>query len=152
MKSKRSLSALRTYEADESKPLTRRRVESVRRLTQRLELVIAQIAELETQIKELAAAKFSPLTELCGVNLLTAGTLAGILGPGRRFESDAALASFAGVAPLESSSAGLVRHGLNRGGHRRLNAVVYRIALTQTHYSPEARAYLARRTSCSSHN
>ena len=39
------------------------------------------------------------------------------------------------------------RHRLNRGGNRRLNAVLYRIALTQAHFSPEARAYIDRRVS-----
>jgi len=48
-------------------------------------------------------------------------------------------------APLETSSAGRVRHRLNRGGNRRLNAIVYRIALVQARWSPEAKAYLARR-------
>ena len=65
------------------------------------------------------------------------GTLAAILGPGNRFASDAQLAAYAGVAPLETSSAGLVRHRLNRGGNRRLNAVLYRIVLTQAHFFPK---------------
>ena len=91
--------------------------------------------------------RFEPLTRLCGVDLLTAGTLAGILGPGRRFSTDAQLAAYAGAAPLEASSAGLVRHRLNRGGNRRLNCILYRIVLTQAHHSLQARAYLDRRTS-----
>ena len=49
------------------------------------------------------------------------------------------------MAPLETSSAGRVRHRLNRGGNRRLNAVLYRIAITQAGASPQAKAYLARR-------
>ena len=49
------------------------------------------------------------------------------------------------MAPLEASSAGAVRHRLNRGGNRRLNALLYRIALTQARSSPEGRAYLDRR-------
>ena len=81
------------------------------------------------------------------MNLLTAGTLAAILGPGNRFASDAQLAAYAGVAPLETSSAGLIRHRLNRGGNRRLNAALYRIALTQAHHHPEAKAYIERRVS-----
>jgi transposase len=84
---------------------------------------------------------------LCGVNLLTAGTLAGILGPGRRFASDAQLAAYAGVAPIEASSAGITRHRLSRAGNRRLNSIIYRIALTQAKHYPEARAYLDRRVS-----
>jgi transposase len=68
-----------------------------------------------------------------------------MLGPGQRVQSDAQLAFYAGVAPLEASSAGASRHRLNRGGNRRLNAVLYRIALTQARYSPEAQKYLERR-------
>jgi transposase len=49
------------------------------------------------------------------------------------------------VAPLEASSAGRVRHRLNRGGNRRLNAILHRIAVAQARCSPAARTYLARR-------
>ncbi|MDQ6673971.1 MAG: transposase [Chloroflexota bacterium] len=49
------------------------------------------------------------------------------------------------VAPLEASSAGAIRHRLNRGGNRRLNAILHRIVLTQARYAPDGRAYLARR-------
>jgi transposase len=108
-------------------------------------LALAQVGEVAEQIKTLAVERFAPLAMLCGVNLLTAGTLAGILGPGRRFANDAKLAAYAGASPVEASSAGHVRHRLNRGGDRRLNAVLYRIALTQAHYSVPARAYLERR-------
>jgi transposase len=118
---------------------------SVRRLAQRLRLATGQAADLEQQIETRAAARFSPLTHLKGINVLTAGALAGILGPGRRFSSEAQVAAYAGVAPLEASSAGQVRHRLNRGGNRRLNAILYRIALTQLRCWPPAQAYLARR-------
>jgi len=56
-------------------------------------------------IAERAQAHYKPLLRMCGVNRQSAGTLAGILGPGRRFSTDALLASYAGVAPLEASSA-----------------------------------------------
>src|SRR3989304_1113739 len=92
-----------------------------------------------------AAEAFPPLTRLCGVNLLTAGALAGILGPGNRFSSEAQLAAYAGAAPLEASSAGRLRHRLNRGGNRRANCVLYRIVLTQASHLPEAKAYIERR-------
>ena len=100
---------------------------------------------LEREICSRAKARYLPLTELKGVQLLTAGALAGILGPGQRFSSEAELAAYAGVAPLETSSAGVVRHRLNRGGNRRLNAILYRIALTQARSWPPAQAYLAKR-------
>ena len=116
-----------------------------RAVAERLKLALQQADDVAERIRAIAAAHFVPLTELCGVNLLTAGMLAGVLGPGLRFKNDAALAAYAGVAPLETSSAGRVRHRLNRGGNRRLNALLYRIVITQAHASSEARAYLARR-------
>jgi transposase len=136
-----------SYPLPRTDELARRRAAGVRRLGARLSLVLVHIAELTRQIETLARPRFERLTELCGISLLTAGTLAGILGPGRRFANDAQLAAYAGAAPLEASSAGRTRHRLNRGGNRRLNAVLYRIALTQAHHAPDARAYLDRRVS-----
>jgi hypothetical protein len=43
----------------------------------RLQLALEQAAELTTRIKELAKVRYEPLTRLCGVDLLTAGALAG---------------------------------------------------------------------------
>jgi transposase len=145
LKSQAGLAVLETYAAPGDSPLQQARAATVRRLAQRLRLALTQAEELANRIGDSAAADFSPLTRLCGVSLLTAGTLAGILGPGHRFATDAQLAAYAGVAPLEASSAGHVRHRLNRGGNRRLNAILYRIALTQARHSVEARAYLDRR-------
>jgi transposase len=147
LKSRSGLAVLQAYDAPGHHPVQLERVAGVRRLARRLALAVAQLDELTERIRAGAQTRFSPLTRLCGVNLLTAGMLAGALGPGRRFANDAQLAAYAGVAPLEASSAGLVRHRLNRGGNRRLNAIVHRIALTQAHHSPEARAYLERRAS-----
>jgi transposase len=105
-----------------------------------------QVAQLTARIRELAqAAGLEPLTQVFGINLLTAAALAGILGPGLRFASDADLAAYAGAAPLEASSAGAVRHRLNRGGNRQLNSILHRIAVTQARHATEGRAYLDRR-------
>ena len=143
--SKAGVAALERYASPSDRPLDAERAASVRRLAQRLRLARDQADGLARQIRARAQTGFSPLTRLRGVNLLTAGALAGILGPGRRFATEAQLAAYAGVAPLEASSAGRVRHRLNRGGNRRLNAILYRSALTQARCSPEARAYLGRR-------
>jgi transposase len=145
LKTKSALVALRDYEASDSGVLNQERASTVRRLAERLTLALRQASELTKHIRMLAAERFTPLTEICGINLLTAGNIAGILGPGRRFPNDAALAAYAGVAPLEASSAGKTRHRLNRGGNRRLNSILYRIVLTQAHYSDDGRAYLERR-------
>jgi transposase len=143
--SKAGLQAVETYACGSPRMLDQQRAAAIRRLAQRLRLVLEQAAALEQEIAVVAAPRYQPLTQLTGVQILTAGALAGILGPGQRFTSEAQLAAYAGVAPLEASSAGLVRHRLNRGGNRRLNAILYRIALTQARSSPDAQAYLARR-------
>jgi transposase len=118
---------------------------SIVRLGKRLLVTTKQVDEVAARIRSLAADKFGDLTAICRVNLLTAGSLAAHPGPGNRFRSEAQLAAYAGVAPLEASSAGNVRHRLSRQGNRRLNAVVHRIAVSQARHSPEARTYLARR-------
>jgi transposase len=137
------LDALAVYTAPRTGLVFDERGASVRRLAQRLRVAVEQTAELKQQIADRTEqAGFSPLTELCGVNLLTAGILAGMLGPGQRFATDAELAAHAGVAPLEASSAGKVRHRLNSGGNRRLNAVLYRIAITQLRSFAPAQKYV----------
>jgi transposase len=148
MKTPSGLARLKGFEPTPDASVAQQaRAASVRRLALRLELALAQVDDLSKQIAVLASPRFTPLTEICGVGVLTAGILAGILGPGRRFANDAELAKFAGAAPIETSSAERIRHRLNRGGNRRLNAVLYRIVLTQARYSRQARAYLDRRMS-----
>lgn len=120
-------------------------VASIRRLARKLLLLAEQDAELATEIEAEAQQHYQGLTSLSGVALLTAGMLAGYLGSVDRFTSDAQVAAYAGVAPLETGSAGVVRHRLNRTGNRQLNKVIHRIALTQARWNPEAQRYLARR-------
>jgi transposase len=141
------VAALEGYQAVGRGALAETRAAVLRLLGRRLRLALQQADELKVQIETCARVAYAPLMRLTGVNALSAGMLAAILGPGRRFRTDAALALYAGVAPLEVSSAGRVRHRLNRGGNRQLNAIVYRIALTQLHVLPQAQAYVARRMS-----
>ncbi len=141
------VAALAQYTTPSPRLLDEERAAAVRRVAQRLRLALEQAEELARQIRQRARAHCSLLTGVCGVSLLTAGALAGMLGPGQRFKTDAQLAAYAGVAPLEASSAGRVRHRLNRGGNRRLNAILHRMAIAQARSSPAARASLARRES-----
>lgn len=105
----------------------------------------AQVMRAATQrvIVQLSRPHLGPLLAVCGVAPLTAGMLAAELGT-RHFATDAQLASYAGVAPVEASSGEHTRHRLNRTGNRQLNAIVHRIALVQSRCSPDARAYLAK--------
>jgi transposase len=142
---RRTIVGLSAYQPSADTPDAWVRASQVRRLAERLLLVLTQTAIVTAELERRAKVVATPLHTICGVGWLTAGMLAGYLGPGQRFSSDAALANYAGVAPLAASSAGQVRHRLNRGGQRQLNAVIHRIALTQLRWSAEAQAYVARR-------
>jgi transposase len=103
------------------------------------------IAELDAELERRTAAVAPGLLELPGCAALTAAKLLAEIGPIDRFKSDAQLARHGGVAPLEASSGRIQRHRLDRGGNRQLNAALYRIAITQSRYHPDARAYLERK-------
>ena len=119
---------------------------SVRRHAAHLAMLMRDIDDLAKEI-ETRAKPYAALTEITGVAPLTAGTLAGIIGSHAPFASDAQLAAYAGLAPLEASSAGNGRHRLSRGGNRRLNAIIYRIAIGQLRHPGPARTYVDKKLS-----
>jgi transposase len=51
----------------------------------------------------------------------------------------------AGLAPIPASSGNLNRHRLARGGNRRLNVALHRIAITQLGMNGPGRAYYDRK-------
>lgn len=90
------LKAGEAYRAASTAELAQQRAAAVRRLANRRRLALEQADALEQQIGTRAAADFSPRTRWCGINLRTAGALAGIMGPGRRLTTEAQLAASAG--------------------------------------------------------
>jgi len=52
---------------------------------------------------------------------------------------------WAGTAPIPVWSANNERLRLNRGGNRKTNAALHRIAITQIRVHPDAQAFIARR-------
>lgn len=136
---------LADYDAPGDDPVMAARAAGVRRLATRLALALRQTTTLAQEIAAFARQHLQPLVTLPGVAALTAGMLAAHLGCGQRFTTDAQLARYAGVAPLEASSGEHVRHRLSRQGDRPLNALIHRIALVQARCHPPAKAYLARR-------
>jgi transposase len=139
------LMAVLAWDETELGPTEHVQLQAAQRLARRL---LSLLDDLETVSADLTARSrpaTRPLTTIFGIAELTAGMLAGYLGPDLRFASDAHLAQYAGVAPLEASSAGRTRHRLNRTGHRKLNELIHRIALTQARQYQPAQAYVARR-------
>jgi transposase len=116
-----------------------------RSLLQRCHALTIEVKALETEIEERVATLAPSLIEIPGCGPLTAAKILGETADVRRFRSKDAFARFTGTAPLPVWSSNHPRHRLSRVGNRQLNCAVHRMALTQAHWHPDARAYLQRR-------
>ena len=105
--------------------------------------VIEQDKAITAELTALVAETGSTLTGLVGIAPRAAAEIIVEVGDIQRF-TEAGFARFNGTAPIPASSgegAGEpVRHRLSRGGNRRLNAVIHRMAMIQLRFEPRARA------------
>jgi transposase len=69
-----------------------------------------KIASLDERIREEVGASGTTLTEVFGVGSILAAKIFGIVGDVGRFPNKEHFASYAGVAPIETSSGEVVRH------------------------------------------
>ena len=64
-----------------------------------------------------------------------------------RIKSETALAKLAGIAPVPTGSGKTSgRHRINHGGHRQLNAAIYRTVIVRMRFHQPTIDYVARRT------
>lgn len=109
---------------------------------------------LDTEIKEhdaapeaLVRSRAPALVDAHGVSTGTVADMLVVLGHNlERIRSEAAFAKLGGVCPVPASSGKTNRHRLNRGGNRRANAALYRVALVRMRGHPPTREYVQRRT------
>lgn len=98
------------------------------------------------QISLLVARRGSRLGELVGLAARGAGELLVEVGDPARF-TDGGFGRFSGTAPIPASSGEGTdqprRHRLNRGGNRRVNAILHRMAITQLRCDPRAQTLVA---------
>jgi transposase len=121
------------------------RVGIARQLLERVKQENQSIADLKTQLQTLVADYAPQLLEENGCGVLSAARVIAEIGGIERFRSDARLARMAGTAPIPVSSGKTTRYRLDRGGNRKLNAAIYRIALTKMRVCEETKAYIARK-------
>jgi transposase len=145
LRSRRGVQAARTYTAPGMGQLERVREDAVRQVAEQITLLMDQERELRTNIEASVRQHFVPLLSIQGVQPIVAAGLIAELGMPRPGFGVPQIAVLAGVAPIEASSAGEVRHRLSRRGNRRLNMLLYLIALAQQRSYPPAQAYMARR-------
>ena len=114
------------------------------RLLARLELVLAQIAELErerdavmeTEAPDKASKMIQQLTKLRGIGVQSATVLVREAFV-RRFANGKALGSYAGLASSPYSSGGMDREqGIGKAGNRRVRTVMVELAWLWTRYQP----------------
>jgi transposase len=103
----------------------------------------AREREASRELAHLTRRAGSTLHELCGIADRSDAELLVETGDPRRFAGEGGFARFNGTAPPPASSAEgdeePKRHMLNRGGNRRINAVLHRMAVTQLRCEPRAR-------------
>lgn len=121
---------------------------SLQSVAARVRFLSAQLAELDPQLLDLIKQHPAGPALLAepGVGPVVAAQLLISWSHHGRVRNEAAFASLAGVAPLETSSGQHSRHRLNRGGDRALNRALHTVAVTRMRCHPETRAYEIRRT------
>ncbi|WP_436850244.1 transposase [Streptomyces monashensis] len=88
------------------------------------------------------------LLEPFGIGVDTAAEILVVAGDNpERIKSEADLAKLAGIAPVPTGS-GMTngRHRINHGGHRQLNAAIYRTVIVRMRFHQPTIDYVARRT------
>ncbi|MTD43646.1 IS110 family transposase [Conexibacter sp. W3-3-2] len=101
--------------------------------------------ELRKEIGRLVRQTHPELLAIPGIGILCAGSIIAEVDGIGRFRTEAQLASYAGVAPLDASSGRQQRHRLNRTGNRKLNRALHIVAVTQIRVYPPATEYYERR-------
>lgn len=116
----------------------------LRRLARRIELLTAEITEIDQELGRLVSDTAPELLAECGVGPVCAAQLLVSSGDPRRMASEASFAALGGTNPLDASSGKQRRHRLNRGGDRQLNWALHVIALQRVHHHAETGAYYKR--------
>ena len=120
---------------------------TLRTLARRWRQLQAELDQLDSQLQMLVTAVAPTLIALPGIGVDTAGQLLVTAGDNpQRLRSEAAFAHLCGAAPIPASSGRSDRHRLNRGGDRRANNALWRIALVRMRCHPPTRTYVQRRT------
>ena len=119
----------------------------LRELARRIAAIEAQQTEVEERLRPLVVRHAPALVGLPGAGVHTAAALLISAGDNPdRMRSEAAFANLCAAAPIPASSGKTTRHRLNRGGDRRANHALWRIALVRMSNDERTRDYVARRT------
>ena len=126
---------------------TRIRVQALRRAATTIRDLDQAITANEKHLRTLVKQRCPGLLDLPGVGPVTAATLLTVWSHHGRIHTEAAFAAIGGINPLQASSGRNIRHRLNRGGDRALNAALHTIAAARRRMGHRpTRDYITRRT------
>ena len=119
---------------------------ALRRLARRYQALDREVAQLDVEIRRLCAQANPALLGAAGVGPDTAAALLVAAGdnPGR-MKSEKSFAALCGSSPVQASSGQTIRHRLNRGGNRKANSALWRIATTRMQNDARTQAYVTKR-------
>ena len=121
---------------------------TLRTLAKRWHFLDTEAKELSTMIEDLIMRTAPHLVEPFGIGVDTAAEILIVVGDNpERIKSEAAFAKLAGISPIPAGS-GMTsgKHRINHGGHRQLNAAIYRTVIVRMRFHEPTIAYVARRT------
>ena len=121
---------------------------TLRSLAKRWLLLDEEIKELGNMIEELILGRAPHLLDEFGIGVDTAAEILIVAGDNpERIRSEAAFAKLAGISPIPAGS-GMTsgKHRINHGGHRQLNAAIYRTVIVRMRFHQPTIDYVARRT------
>lgn len=121
---------------------TRRRIAAD--LLADLVAVDVKLKALKAELRAGVVRRGSTLMDLFGMGPAGAARLLVDVGDVTRFPDKAHFAAWTGTAPLDASSGQQIRHRLSRAGNRRINHVLYIMALVQIRHDTPGRAYYRR--------
>ena len=102
---------------------------------------------LKDQMRLILEKEYPVLLAVHGVGTITAAALTITAGDNpQRIHSEAAFAKLCGACPIPASSGKTNRHRLNRGGDRRANKALHRIALVRLSTHQPTKDYAQRQT------
>jgi len=115
-------------------------------LARHIRVLDQTLADNLRQLRQLIRTWMPTLLDQPGVGPVSAATILIAWSHPGRIPTEAAFAALAGVSPIPASSGRTIRHRLNRGGDRTLNAALHTIACNRRRHHQPTVGYLERRT------
>lgn len=101
------------------------------------------IKEIDNEIDCLLPNEVLKLTEICGIEKLTAAII--YTETKGRLTTKEAFANYCAIAPIENSSGKSSKHCINRRGNRTLNNIFFRISMCQSLKDEKGKAYFEKK-------